>query len=136
MQDLIGRIIDLKNRRKEIILAHNCQDPSVQEIADIVGDSLELSRQASNSNADVVVLAGVRFMGETAKIPAPDKTVLLPDPDKQFHLLAPHLLCPDMKVTTAEKIAQSLEAMVNQVVLPPDIQSRARLSLERMLEVG
>jgi len=79
-RELTDKITDLKTQRKAIILAHNYQIGEVQEIADVVGDSLELSRQAAETDAKVIVFCGVRFMAETAKILSPEKTVLLPDP--------------------------------------------------------
>jgi quinolinate synthase len=79
--DLFTAITDLKRELNAVILAHYYQDPDIQDIADYIGDSLGLSRQAERSNADVIVFAGVHFMGETAKILNPDKPVLLPDLD-------------------------------------------------------
>ncbi|MEW6570148.1 MAG: quinolinate synthase [Nitrospirota bacterium] len=70
-------IAELKEKRRAIILAHNYQRDEVQEIADFVGDSLELSRTASSIDCDVIVFAGVNFMAESASILSPDKTVLL-----------------------------------------------------------
>lgn len=78
--NLIEKIENLKRRRNAVILAHNYQLPEVQDIADYVGDSLELAKKAMNVDADVVVLAGVYFMAETAAILNPDKIVLIPDP--------------------------------------------------------
>lgn len=71
------RILQLKQERRAIILAHNYQRDEVQEIADFTGDSLELSRTASAIDCDVIVFAGVNFMAESASILCPDKTVLL-----------------------------------------------------------
>lgn len=77
---LVGKIRDLAARRNAVILAHNYQLPEVQEIADFGGDSLELSRKAAATDAEVIVFCGVQFMAETASILCPDKTVLLPEP--------------------------------------------------------
>ena len=69
----------LKDERKAVIIAHNYQIPEVQDIADFVGDSLQLSREAAKLDCDVIVFCGVHFMAETAAVLAPDKTVLIPD---------------------------------------------------------
>jgi len=74
-------ILELKQRRRAIIIAHNYQRDEVQEIADFVGDSLELSRTASTIDCEVIVFAGVNFMAESASILSPDKTVLLTEVD-------------------------------------------------------
>jgi quinolinate synthase len=71
----------LAAERNAMLLAHNYQVPEVQDVADFVGDSLGLSRQAAASDADVIVFCGVHFMAETAAILCPDKKVLIPDPD-------------------------------------------------------
>jgi len=78
MEELVREIERLKEERNAIIMAHNYQLPEIQDIADFLGDSLELARKAVDVDADVIVFAGVDFMAETAKILNPEKTVLLP----------------------------------------------------------
>lgn len=79
-QDDIDAILELKRKRNAVILAHNYQTPEIfHGVADIVGDSLALARKAIEVDADVIVLAGVHFMAETAKLLNPEKTVLIPD---------------------------------------------------------
>jgi quinolinate synthase len=78
-EDWAEQVRRLAAQRDAVILAHNYQDPQIQDVADHVGDSLALSRLAAASSAQVIVFAGVFFMAETAKILAPDRTVLIPD---------------------------------------------------------
>ncbi len=77
--DLRAEIDRLRKEKNAVILAHYYQKPEIQDLADYIGDSLELSRKAAASDADVIAFCGVKFMAETAKILAPHKTVILPD---------------------------------------------------------
>ena len=101
-KDLNDKIKALLHERKAILLAHNYQRPEVQDIADLCGDSLELSIKASQTDAEVIVFCGVHFMAETASILCPDKKVLLPALDAG---------CPMADMITAEKLRQKKEEL-------------------------
>ncbi len=79
--DILERIKQLKEEKNAVVLAHYYQPMEIQEVADIVGDSLELARKSKNTDADILVFCGVSFMGESAALLCPDKRVLLPAPD-------------------------------------------------------
>ncbi len=106
--ELVEKILSLKKRRGAIILAHNYQMGEVQDIADFVGDSLELSQNAAKTDANVIVFCGVHFMAETASILCPDKIVLLPDMNAG---------CPMADMVTAEGLREKKKEFPNATVV-------------------
>src|SRR5438046_2603615 len=80
-QSIVDEILELKQQRRAIILAHHYQESEIQELADAIGDSLELARKARDFEGDVIAFCGVVFMAETAKVLNPTRTVVLPDLD-------------------------------------------------------
>jgi quinolinate synthase len=84
---IADEILDLKQRRRAILLAHHYQEPEVQELADVVGDSLELARKARDFSGDVIAFCGVWFMAETAKVLNPNRIVVVPDREASCSLV-------------------------------------------------
>ena len=95
---LTERIDALRRQRRAVILAHTYQRPEVQDVADIVGDSLAMAREAARTDAEVIVLCGVHFMAETAKLLNPDRPVLAPDPNAG---------CPMADMTAPRELAEA-----------------------------
>jgi quinolinate synthase len=106
--ELIEKISDLKKKRNAVILVHNYQLGEVQDIADFVGDSLELSQNAAKTDATVIVFCGVHFMAETASILCPDKVVLLPDVNAG---------CPLADMITAERLREKKKEHPQAIVV-------------------
>lgn len=123
--DLFEAIEHLKSELNAVILAHFYQDPDIQDVADFIGDSLQLAQEAARTDADVIVFCGVHFMAETAKILNPDKQVLLPDmnagcsladgcpPDRFAEFLAQH---PDHFVVTYVNCSAAVKALSDVIV--------------------
>ena len=124
-EQLIAEISQLKKEKNAIIMAHYYQMGDIQDIADVIGDSLALAQQAAKTNADIIVLCGVHFMGETAKILSPDKKVLVPDlqagcsladscpADKFEEFVKAH---PDHTVISYVNTTAAVKALTNVVV--------------------
>ena len=152
--DIIEEINRLREERNAVILAHYYQKPEIQDIADFVGDSLDLSRKAADTDADVIAFCGVRFMAETAKILSPEKTVVLPDmnagcsledscpPDKfrEFreahpdHIALTYINCSAAVKALSDIIvtSSSAEIILNQLPEDQKIIFRARQASRRL----
>ena len=108
MKTTVEQILELKKKRNAVILAHNYQRGEVQDIADFVGDSLELSQKAAKTDAAVIVFCGVHFMAETASILSPDKVVLLPDAGAG---------CPMANMITVDQLRQKKRELPSATVV-------------------
>ncbi|MFA5973005.1 MAG: quinolinate synthase NadA [Lentimicrobiaceae bacterium] len=139
-EKLINKIEELKKEKNAVILAHYYQVPEIQDIADYIGDSLQLSQKAAETHADIIVFAGVHFMAETAKILSPSKKVLLPDleagcslaasaPEKEFsdfvklhhdHKVITYINCTAAVKTWSDVIVTSSNAVKIVESFPKD----------------
>jgi quinolinate synthase len=108
--DFKERILQLKEEKNAVILAHNYQNADIQEIADFIGDSLELARTAERTDADIIVFCGVDFMAETASVLNPDKLVLIPSRDARCPMAAQ---LPPEKIREAKKSGYEFIIYVN-----------------------
>jgi len=118
---LRSEIAELKQTRNAVLLAHYYQRPSVQRIADYTGDSLGLSRKAVQTDADVIVFCGVRFMAETASILNPEKTVILPEPTAG---------CAMAEMATAERLREKKRELGDGVGVVSYVNSTADVKAE------
>ena len=136
---LQNEIAKLKKEKNALIMAHYYQRDEIQEIADFIGDSLALARQAAKTDADVIVMCGVHFMGETAKILCPGKTVLVPDlaagcsladscPPEQFEAFVKEH--PDHTVVSYVNTSAAVKALTDIVVT----SGNARQIIEKLPE--
>lgn len=125
MNNIVEQIRQLCKEKNAIIMAHYYQRPDVQDVADFVGDSLALAQQASKTDADIIVMCGVHFMAETAKILCPDKKVLIPAPEagcsladscKAEDLAAWKAMHPDHIVVSYVNTSAAVKALTDVVV--------------------
>jgi quinolinate synthase len=119
-EELVQRIRQKKQELNAVILGHNYQLIDIQEVSDFVGDSLALSQEAADTQADIIVFCGVHFMAETAKILSPDKTVLMPDPGAG---------CPMADFVTAEGL-RKLKARHPDAAVVTYVNSSAEVKAE------
>lgn len=106
--ELVKKILELKEKRKAVIVAHNYQIDDIQEIADVVGDSFALSKYCASNSSEVIVFCGVHFMAESAKILSPEKIVLLPEIDAG---------CPMAEMVSAEALREEKKRHSNAAVV-------------------
>lgn len=118
---IVDEIQDLKKDRHAVILAHHYQEPEIQELADVIGDSLELSRKAREIESDVIAFCGVWFMAETAKVLNPERTVVVPDKDASCSLVE---ACP-VEAIRAFKRKHPEYAIVSYINTSVDVKAES-----------
>ena len=134
IESLSAEVRDLARERDAVILAHNYQVPEVQDIADFVGDSLALSRQAAASEASVIAFCGVHFMAETASILSPEKTVLIPDLEAGCSL-ADSITASELRNwkarhgENAREVGEALLRLRGEIVLAHELAARVERDL-------
>ena len=143
----IHKINELKKKKNAVILAHNYQTPEIYHgVADFAADSLALAIEASKTSADIILMAGVHFMAETAKLMSPDKKVMMvtecsmsdniqvENPNVEF--IRPCNLCPHMKKITLPKILDCLENETGEIIMDKEMIEKAKIPVERMALIG
>jgi len=116
---IVEEILKHKKDNNAIILAHNYQKPEIQDIADFVGDSLDLAKRATKTNSDIIVFCGVDFMAESAKILNPDKIVIIPDEDAKCPMAA----MVDVESLTQLKKDHPIAKVVSYINTPADVKA-------------
>jgi quinolinate synthase len=138
MNELIQEIQELKREKDAIIIVHNYQREEVQDIADYLGDSLEMAKIARDSEKQTIVVCGVDFMAETAKILSPQKTVLIPDDTAtcpMAHMINPEILS-DLKVKNPEALVMCYVNSTAQVKAMSDVCCTSANAVTLMERVG
>src|SRR3954463_1845884 len=118
---IADEIVELKQRRHAILLAHHYQSPEIQELADVVGDSLELARKARDFEGDVIAFCGVWFMAETAKVLNPTRTVIVPDREASCSLVES---CP-VEPIRAYRLKNPDHVIVSYINTPIEVKAES-----------
>ena len=138
MEDLINEIQDLKREKNAIIIVHNYQRDEVQDIADFLGDSLEMARAGRDSDKNLIVVCGVDFMAQTAKILSPYKTVLMPDETAtcpMAHMIDSEIL-GDLKAKNPEALVMCYVNTTAEIKAQSDICCTSANAVELLGKIG